>query len=133
MERHGTVLIKKNDFIIMGCILIAALIIFLLYRLAFAGGTGGNCVAVSVNDGIDFYEEYPLDEDAKIVIPSAIGTNTLLIEAGSVDMIFADCPDKICVNHRPISADGESIICLPAKIVVTIISKDSPALDSVSQ
>ena len=132
-EKQDRKLIRKNDLIIMGCILLAALILFLVYRFVFFAGTPGNYVSVCVNDGEDFYEEYPLEKDAEIDIPSSIGTNHLSIRDGKADMTDADCPDKICVDHRPISANGESIICLPAKIVVTVISKESPALDSISQ
>ena len=35
-------------------------------------------------------------------------------------MISADCHNHDCVNHRPISKDGENIICLPHKIVIQI-------------
>lgn len=49
-------------------------------------------------------------------------TNTLVIKDGAADMISADCPDQICVKHNPISKAGETIICLPNKVVVTIES-----------
>lgn len=49
-------------------------------------------------------------------------TNTLVIKDGVVDMIFADCPDQICVKHASISKVGETIICLPNQVVVTIES-----------
>ncbi len=40
-------------------------------------------------------------------------------------MTQADCPDGICANHKPIHKTGESIICLPHKVVVTVISDKS--------
>ena len=49
-------------------------------------------------------------------------TNILVIKDGVADMISADCPDQICVKHNPISKAGETIICLPNKVVVTIES-----------
>ena len=39
-------------------------------------------------------------------------------------MTDADCPDKICVNHATISDVGESIVCLPHRVVVEIVSSD---------
>lgn len=47
-------------------------------------------------------------------------TNTLVIKDGVADMVSADCPDQVCVKHVPISKTGETIICLPNKVVVTI-------------
>lgn len=49
-----------------------------------------------------------------------------------VDMTDADCPDGLCVNQRPISSDGESIICLPNQVVVQIVSQDESELDAVA-
>ena len=39
---------------------------------------------------------------------------------GSVTVQDADCPDKICEKHRAINRTGETIICLPHKLVVEI-------------
>lgn len=61
-------------------------------------------------------------------------TNTLVIKDGVADMIFADCPDQICVKHEAISKVGETIICLPNKVVVTIESltgQDKPGRGEV--
>ena len=35
-------------------------------------------------------------------------------------MTEADCPDKICVNTGKISKIGETIVCLPHRVVVEI-------------
>ncbi|CCZ53222.1 putative uncharacterized protein [Clostridium sp. CAG:75] len=45
----------------------------------------------------------------------------------------ADCPDKICVHHKGIRSNGETIICLPHKVIVTIQSSKTGDLDGVAQ
>ena len=45
----------------------------------------------------------------------------------------ADCPDQICVNHRAISRDGESIICLPNQTIVTIRGGEEPEVDEIAR
>jgi hypothetical protein len=47
----------------------------------------------------------------------------ILVEENSVNVIDADCPDKVCVNHSDIGNVGETIICLPHKMVVEIKEK----------
>ena len=44
----------------------------------------------------------------------------LTIKSGKAYMSEAGCPDKVCVSQGEISRTGESIICLPNRIVVTI-------------
>ncbi len=46
--------------------------------------------------------------------------NTVEIKNGSVDVIWADCKNQICVNHKKISKKGEGIICLPNRVTVEI-------------
>lgn len=57
--------------------------------------------------------------------------NTLLIRNGKADMTEADCPDQICVKHEPISLAGETIICLPNRVVVTIVSDENTMEEGV--
>ena len=49
------------------------------------------------------------------------GHNKVIIGDGVVWMEEADCPDKLCVNQGRISKAGQTIICLPNRIMVTII------------
>ncbi|MCH5351499.1 MAG: NusG domain II-containing protein [Clostridiales bacterium] len=45
---------------------------------------------------------------------------TVHIELGKVWVTDSDCPDKICEHTGKISRAGESIVCLPYGIVITI-------------
>ena len=74
---------------------------------------------------------YSLAEDQTIEING--GTNTLVIENGSASMEKADCPDQVCVRHSAISRNGESIICLPHEVVVSIEDGESSGADAVVQ
>lgn len=53
-------------------------------------------------------------------LPEGSSYNLLFVSDGVVRMEAADCRDQICVHHRPVSRGGESIICLPHKLVVEI-------------
>lgn len=75
-------------------------------------------MAVVTVDGVERYR-CSLFVEKEIEIDD---TNILVIKDGAADMITADCPDQICVKHTPISNAGETIICLPNKVVVTIES-----------
>lgn len=106
---------KRNDLLLLGCILILTLAagIFMLLN-----STGTGVTAVVTVDGEEF-GSYSLLQEREISISD---TNVLVIKDGAADMVSADCPDQVCVKHSPIAKTGETIICLPNKVVVTIES-----------
>lgn len=74
--------------------------------------------------------KYSLGEDGEY--PLNGGTNILKIEKGKAYMLWADCPDKTCVQRGKVSAVGESIICLPNRVAVYIEGKSQNGAELVS-
>lgn len=50
---------------------------------------------------------------------------TVVISDESVRVQSADCPDKLCEHTGEITRSGQSIVCLPAKVTVTLESKNN--------
>ncbi len=103
---------KRRDWMLAGGVLILAAVLagcFLLFREP-AG-------RVVISAGGKTYAEYSLSEDREIEIGK---TNILVIKDGTAKMLSADCPDQLCVRQTAISRSGETIICLPNEVVVTI-------------
>ena len=48
--------------------------------------------------------------------------NTLKIENHKIRMISATCPDHLCIKQGTINKKGQSIICLPHKLIVEVVS-----------
>lgn len=117
---------KKNDWILAGVIVViaAAILLFQFTR----GDSGAGEVAVTV-DG-EIFGTYSLAEDQTVDIG---GTNRLIIRDGTAQLEWADCPDQVCVDHSAISREGESIICLPNQVVVSIEGGKQADLDGVAQ
>lgn len=65
----------------------------------------------------EWYDSVP---DLISTVSEGISYNLLAVSENGVSMEAADCPDQICVHHIPIKGGGESIICLPHKLVVEI-------------
>ena len=122
-------LLRKWDIILITAALLAAGV-FLLCINVFS--TAGEYAVVEVNG--ETVVKLSLAEDTvyDIEIENEV-TNTLKIENGEAKMISADCPDKICVNHRSISKNNESIICLPNKVIITIVSDAESDIDGVAK
>lgn len=114
---------KAGDVIIIASLLLVALVSALT---VFLTRDDGAWCAVSV-DGKTL-AAFPLSKDTEYAIPLDNGNNTLTIEDGKAYISFADCPDKVCAAHRPICYEGEIIVCLPHKVVVTV-SEDKPQVE----
>ena len=121
----------RNDIILIAVILIAA--ISMLFAWRYFGPGDGARVQVTVDGKV--YGTYPLSKEQTVEIKDADGnvTNTLVISGGKADMVSADCPDHLCVDQRAISKEKESIICLPNKVVVTVVSGEESDIDSISK
>ena len=65
-------------------------------------------------------------------IDNELGKNVVEIDNEQVKIIDADCHDKICVKAHAISKPGESLICLPHKLVIRIIGEGKQETDEVS-
>lgn len=108
---------KKNDLILTGIVLLVALLAFFSWRLFFHG-EGGKAV-VSVDGQV--VKELPLDKDTEYLITTSDGeTNLLVIEGGEAYVREASCPDTVCVRTGKIKNEGEMIVCLPHKLIITI-------------
>lgn len=117
----------RNDVIFIAILLLAACLLGAGYLLLRGEG---DTVEVTV-DG-EVWGVYPLDRDRRVEISVGENRNLLIIEGGKAYVAEASCPDGICAAHRPISKEGESIVCLPNRVVVTVKAvKAAPGPDIV--
>ena len=68
--------------------------------------------------------EYSLSEDTTVKIESRGITLFVTVMNGKVDVYKSDCPDGVCVGSAPISKTGETIICAPASVSITVRGGD---------
>lgn len=118
----------KKDKIRNDVILAAVIVIIAVAGLLFINGTKvkGNKVVVKVN-GVET-QSYSLSENAEFEVKTGKNNeniNTVVIENGKARVTEADCPDGICKDYRPISYVGETIICLPHKVVIEIVGDNT--------
>ncbi|MCI8484439.1 MAG: NusG domain II-containing protein [Lachnospiraceae bacterium] len=122
-------LMKKNDVILMGVLAAAALILSVGISLYFAANTK-MAEAVVYVDGKE-QGRYALNHPQTVKISSGDGNyNVLEIKENQAEITEASCPDKLCVKHRPVKKSGESLVCLPNRVVVEIENGDEREVDS---
>ncbi|MGV8907299.1 MAG: NusG domain II-containing protein [Acetobacterium sp.] len=112
---------KKKELLIIAILLVISLGgIALFYGL----NATDQPLSVRVSRAGEVLATYPLSQDHTETFTDASGYNTLVISDGQARMTVADCPDQICVKARGISAPGETIVCLPHKLIAEIVTGD---------
>ena len=154
MKQRGINGIKKADIILISVCLLAAVLLevfFVVHRET------GSTVRI-LHDGVELkrIDLYPAQTDSETntdsgyclityrddvvgveyfsykpepKLPEGTGYNLISVTDGTVIVEAADCKDQICVHHKPVSAKGESIICLPHRLVVEIIGGKNKAVN----
>ncbi len=120
----------RNDIILIGAFVFAALIFLGIFLLK---SEGGDWAVVTVDDRE--IARYSLFEEGEYSIVSGENDeyiNELVIKDGKAFVTEANCPDGICVSHRAISRTGETIVCLPHKLVIHIETDNDSEIDMVS-
>ena len=107
---------KKTDLILALAAILAAVGIWLFYS---AGAEKGLTAVVTVDGKVR--AELSLEENETATIETEWGYNIVHTENGQAFVTEADCRDQICVEHKKIEKTGETIVCLPHKMVVEII------------
>ncbi len=105
-------MVKKADVILFICIILFSLSLFISFFLF--PKDSGNTLVVTI-DGEE-YCRISLNEDTEIILPE----NTVIIKNGKAYMKDADCKDKICINQGEIDKMGETVVCLPAGVILEV-------------
>ncbi len=121
----GEAVMKEKKSLKQDIILISAFVLIGLLILLFVFFTGQNGKSVEVSVDGKTVGLYDLNTDRKVEIQGLNGKNYLVIENGEAYMEKAECPDGLCVNMGKISRQGQSIICLPNKVVVKIVGDEA--------
>ena len=64
--------------------------------------------------------ELDLTAEETFTLETRGGKNFIAIRGGTVAVVAADCPDKICVRRGAIDTVGETVACVPHKMLIEI-------------
>lgn len=122
--------ITKPDLLLIGLLLLigaGSLLIVTVLR-----NQKGTRVQITIDGAV--YGTYELSKEQTIPIKvHGTVTNTLQISDQKANMVQADCPDQLCVHQKAVSGQGETIVCLPNRVVVEVTGEQEAQFDSISR
>lgn len=107
---------KKKDILLIGSVVILAALFWLVPRVTGMLREDGK-LQLRITVAGDEYGTYSLEKEQTIKIQD---TNVCEIKDGKVTMISAQCPDQLCRKQGSVFRPGETIVCLPNKVVLEI-------------
>jgi len=121
--------IKRGDTILCIALLFCAISGMFLPMLHAKQGT---TLLIRIN-GVS-YTEAPLFED-KVIELKEDNTiyNIVTIKDGQATMSHSTCFNQLCVRQTAISSTHETIICLPHKVILEIVSDTDSQIDAISK
>lgn len=135
-------IIRKADIALLIFLAGVGILSWLVPACIYASAdTGEKSVRITASGEV--YGTYSLSEDNTIHVEQydtysdgmpPLHENVVVIHNGTVHMESADCRNQVCVHTGEISKAGESIICLPNKVVVEITgSTEKEGYDAISR
>lgn len=122
-------MIKRWDIIIICLLVLVSFLplgVFSYVQAEHSAGSGARVAVISVDS--KKVRQVMLSGDIKTERFDVRGNdgdiNTLEVKDGRIRIKSANCPDQICVRTGFISKPGETIVCLPHRLVVEIQSED---------
>lgn len=121
---------SKQDGLLLGIILILCMAVLVIYF--FYPKKTADYVEITVDGKL--YKQCSLKKDCSIpIIQDGKITNILEIKEEKVFMKEADCPDQLCIKQGTMGYAGESIVCLPHRVVVQVKTKQNAVYDSMTK
>lgn len=114
--------------VMLSVLLIASLLLFGSFR---SSGNDSSDLRLVIRTQSEVLS-YPLSSDRTIPVASGGYTLTVEIRDGRARVSDSDCPDKICQRTGWISRKGETVICAPAAVRLTVTDPKGGADDADS-
>lgn len=108
-------MVKKADVWLIVVTLLLGALFLVIWKLS---AKPGKTAVISV-DG-EVVAELPMDTDTTYTVRTEQGINVVEIKDAKLFVSKADCRDQICVEHRAITDQTETIVCLPHKLVLEV-------------
>jgi hypothetical protein len=110
--------ISYRDWIAFAAVLLLAALLAILPLLTARTGA---LLVVTTPEGEMLY---PLSQNDCFEIVSQGITLSVVIEDGAAYVKESTCPDGVCRSTRPISKSGETVLCAPVGVTLTVRGGD---------
>ena len=121
--------LKKYDIIAIICVAVIVIISYITVNLL--RNDEADTVVIYVDGKMEKKLDLNKNQEYKVNVDN--GYNIIRIKDKKVRRQESDCSNQTCVHMGTISKDGQTLICLPHKVEVTIVSDDKSEVDVIAR
>lgn len=125
-------LLKKCDILLIIFLVILSFLPYFIFLKFINKNYKSTYAEIKVNG--ELFKNIPLSSHSganSFIIKTAHGNNKVLITNDSISITEADCSDALCIKQGSIKKVGQTLICLPHKIIIEIKGEESDDLDDL--
>ncbi|MBR5091524.1 MAG: NusG domain II-containing protein [Ruminiclostridium sp.] len=112
---------KRTKIIIITvvCVLLAAAFVYAF--IAFGGSSEKHIAEITSDGNVVRRIDLLTAPDETFTVHSGDGYNVVCVKDGTICVSEASCPDKICVHHGELKTELLPIVCMPNKLIITLV------------
>lgn len=116
---------------------IIILLLCTVFFLIFQQKNKKNCEHIEAEIIVNSQKKllFSLSEDRQLFLDVKNKPFLISIKEDALWVSKTLCPNKICIHRGPISLPGETIVCVPNKVIISLKgrSKRKPQIDCIAQ
>lgn len=124
---------KKKDMILIAVLLLLSCMPAGYFLFEGTLSDSSQTYAVIHVNG-DIYKTIPLGTHSgttMFTVETDTGYNTILVSEQEIGIVQADCPDRICIGEGFISKPGQTVVCLPHKVLIEVKAANAAEPDTI--
>lgn len=113
---------RKSDYILIAVLLAASLLGFLYFK---SGSTNNKILIIRQDNAIVkriSLREVPAETKLELKVPD--GTLEVHYDKTGAWVVESPCPDKVCMHQGKATKPGETVACVPEKVLLIIEAKE---------
>ncbi len=114
---------RKNDMFLVLVLAILAVGSWVFFHAAQSQG-GKVLVVRRDQQVIQRIELKKVTTETKLLVPVKDGELTVIYDHEGARVIESPCPDKICIHQGKITRSGQTIACVPEKVLVSLTTPE---------
>jgi hypothetical protein len=103
----------------------------LVLMLTGAGRAPG--ASVRVEGPGSFERVVPLGERDTLSVSGPLGTTVVEVDGGAARILESPCPHGLCMRMGSARAPGQTLVCVPNRVVVTVAGGGPAPVDAVTR